>query len=336
MRIAIDAMGGDHAPAAIVAGTRLAAARFPDTRFILVGDEAAIGPHLGGPSPDNLSVTHASDTIDMGDDPAKSIRRKPDSSLCVAARMVAEGGADALFSAGNTGAVAAVATLVIGRLPGVRRPGIAVQLPTRQGKVIVCDAGACVDSKAEWIVQFGIMAATYAEEVERIAKPRIGLLNIGEESSKGDTESKTAHELFCKAGVNWIGNVDGKDTFRGEVDVIACDGFAGNLLLKVAEGAAEFFVDMTREAMTATPWTRLGAALVRPGLRSMKQRIDYSETGGAFLLGTRRLVVIGHGRSSDKAIMSALRHTRAGIEGQLVQRLEQRFGSESAPSVAVG
>ncbi|NUQ00101.1 MAG: phosphate acyltransferase PlsX [Armatimonadetes bacterium] len=335
MRIAVDAMGGDYAPAEIVAGCLLAAQQFPDTELLLVGDETALRAQLPAALPANLVVWHAPDTIAMDEDPAKSVRRKPDSSLAVAARLVAQGEAEALFSAGNTGAVTAAAALLIGRLRGVDRPGIATVLPSRNGWAIVCDVGANVDCKAEWIVQFGVMAAIYAEEVEGIANPRVGLLNIGEESSKGDSRSKSAHELFQAAGLNWIGNVDAKDTFRGVTDVIACDGFAGNLLLKASEGAAEYFVDLMRAALTKNWQTKLGALLVKPGLRQMKRKIDYSEYGGAFLLGIKGLVVIGHGRSNAKAVASALRRTRMGLEHRLVQRLETRFSPPEA-SVAVG
>lgn len=344
MRIAIDAMGGDHAPGEIVAGCLAAAETFGDTHLLVVGQEAAIRAALTGPVPSNFEIVPADDIIAMDEDPAKSIRRKPNSSLVRAARLVADGEAEAVFSAGNTGAVTAASTLTIGRLSGVHRPGIATVLPTAGGSTIVCDVGASVDSKAEWIVQFGVMASIYAEEVEGRSRPRVGLLNIGEESSKGDKTSKLAHELFADAGVNWVGNVDGKDTFRGMADVIACDGFDGNLLLKVAEGAAEYFVDLTKQAICSTLLSKLGGLLIRPALRGMKQRIDYSEYGGAFLLGTKGLVVIGHGRSSRKAVASAIRRTREGIRHRLVERLEARFGGptaepggpRTAPNVAVG
>lgn len=344
MRIAIDAMGGDHAPGEIVAGCLAAAEAFSDTHLLVVGQDAAIRAAMDRPAPPNFEIVVADDVIEMGEDPAKSIRRKPNSSLVRSARLVAEGEAQAVFSAGNTGAVTAAATLGIGRLPGVYRPGIATVLPTAGGTAIVCDVGASVDSKAEWIVQFGVMASIYAEEVEGRTNPRVGLLNIGEEASKGDKASKLAHELFADAGVNWVGNVDGKDTFRGMADVIACDGFHGNLLLKVAEGAAEFFVDLTKQAISSTPVSKLGGLLIRPAMRGMKQRIDYSEYGGAFLLGIKGLVVIGHGRSSRKAVASAVGRTREGIRHNLVERLAARFGGptaepdgqQPAPNVAVG
>lgn len=344
MRIAIDAMGGDYAPGEIVEGCLDAAMAYPDIHLLVVGQEVAIRSCLSRAAPPNFEIIPAADVITMSDDPAKSIRRKPDSSLVTAVRLVAQGEAEAIFSAGNTGAVTAAATLGIGRLDGVHRPGIATVLPTRAGTAVVCDVGASVDSRPEWIVQFGVMAAIYAEEIEGRQNPRVGLLNIGEEASKGDKASKIAHEMFQEAGVNWVGNVDGKDTFQGEADVIACDGFHGNLLLKVAEGAAEFFVDLTRQAIGSTFLSKLGGLLVRPALRGMKARIDYSEYGGAFLLGIRGLVVIGHGRSSRKAVVSAVGRTRDGLRGRLVDRLAARFGGadeapggeDPAPHVAAG
>ncbi|MCC7491553.1 MAG: phosphate acyltransferase PlsX [Fimbriimonadaceae bacterium] len=333
MRIAVDAMGGDHAPREIVAGCLAAASAYPDTQLLLVGDAPALTALLPRPAPANLAVVPADGVIEMHDDPARSIRQKPDSSLVRAMQLVAAGEADGYFSAGNTGAVTAAATLRLGRIPGVARPGIATLLPVRCGHTIVCDVGACVDSKAEWIVQFAIMASLYASEVEHLPQPRVGLLSIGEEASKGDKQTKQAHEMLLEAGLNFVGNVDGKDCFRHAADVIACDGFAGNLLLKVAEGAAEFFVDLTRDAFTSSLLAKLGALLVRPALRGMKRRIDYSEYGGAFLLGVKGLVVIGHGRSNAKAVQNALRRTREGIEQRLVARLSERFAAV-APAAA--
>lgn len=327
MRIAVDAMGGDHAPAEVVAGTLKAAQAHPEATFLLVGDHAAIEPLLAAhPHPGNLLVHHAPDVISMSDDPVGAVRRKPESSLCVSADMVASGEAQAVYSAGNTGAMAAAATLRIGRLPGVHRPCIASLLPVRGGKAVVADAGASVDCRPEWLVQFGVMASVYAQELLRIETPRVGLLNIGEESCKGNAVTKAAHELFAQnSNVHWIGNIDAKDTFKGVADVIACDGFWGNMLLKICEGAADFFMDLAKAAILSTPVSRVGGLLVRGSLRGMKRQIDYSEYGGAFLLGTRGLVVIGHGRSDAKAISNGLRHTVDGVARDLVGRLAARF-----------
>lgn len=330
----MDAMGGDHAPAEVVAGCLTAAREFPDTQFVLVGDDDRVVAALGADPPENVIVHHASESIEMHEEAANAVRRKQDSSLCVACQLVADGQAEAVFSAGSTGAFATAATLKIGRIPGVHRPCIAAVLPTMTGRVVVVDAGACVDSRPEWLVQFGVMGAIYAEEVEHIANPRVGLLNIGEEESKGNALTKAAHELFQASAVNWVGNVDGKDTFRGVADVLACDGFWGNLLLKVSEGAADFFMSLARESIQGTMLSRIGGLLVRPALRGMKRRIDYAEYGGAFLLGVRGLVVIGHGRSDARAVASALRRAREGIQRSLVTRLERRFAAGGEATAA--
>lgn len=337
MRIAIDAMGGDHAPAEIVAGCLAAAAAFPDTELTLVGDPAAIAPLLGVSRPANLDIVPATEQIGMDEDPARAVRRKRDSSLVVGCRLVAEGHAQAVFSAGNTGALSTAATFVIGRIEGVDRPCIAAIMPSSSGRVVICDAGASVDSKPRWIHQFGIMGAVYAEEVEGIRAPRIGLINIGEESSKGNAQSKATFSLFEESDLNFVGNIEGKDTFRGVVDVIACDGFSGNLVLKVAEGAAEFFVSLTRQALQQSWRTKLGAWLCLPGFRRLKETVDYAEYGGAFLLGVKGLVVIGHGRSSSRAVFSAIRRAREGIRHNVVERLAARFadGQPARPAEPV-
>lgn len=329
MRIAIDAMGGDHAPEEVVRGTLEAATRFPDATMVLVGQTPLLEPLLDGARPANLELSHADETVAMDDDPARAVRRKRNSSINVACKMVADGAAQAVFSAGNTGALAAAAALHIGRIPGVARPCIATLLPSKRGRVVICDAGASVDSKARWVYQFGVMGAIYAEEVEGVKNPRVGLLNIGEEASKGNALARAAHRLFEEADLNWVGNVDGKDTFRGVADVIACDGFDGNLVLKVSEGAADLFVHLTRNALLGSLRTKLGAWLCKPGFNSLREVIDYAEYGGAFLLGVRGLVVIGHGRSHAKAVFNAIRRTREGIAHNVVERIQARFAADN-------
>ncbi len=332
MRIAIDAMGGDLAPTEIVAGTIEAASLWPDTEFILVGDESAVQRELGGLSRVNVRVLHAPDVIEMDDDPARAVRRKPKSSLVQACRLVAEGEAEGIFSAGNTGAVATAALFGIGRIPGVSRPCISVILPakTPAGKIVVCDAGANVDCKPEWLQQFATMASMYATDVEGIANPRVGLLNIGEEPCKGNALSKAAFELLSNAGLNWVGNVEAKHVFRDAADVVTCDGFDGNLLLKLAEGMGEFVMSMVKDALTSSPLAKLGALLAKPGLRRVKRAVDYAEYGGAVLLGIKGLVVIGHGCSKSKAVVSALRRTRDGLDHGLVARLTEHFAATVA------
>jgi glycerol-3-phosphate acyltransferase PlsX len=331
MRIAIDAMGGDHAPGEIVAGTLQAAALHPDAEYVLVGDEAALLPLVAlGARPANVRVHHAPDVIEMDDDPARAVRRKPNSSLVSACRLVAEGSADGVFSAGNTGAVAATALLTLGRVAGVSRPCIAAPMPTRTGRAVLCDAGATVDSRPEWVVQFAIMASLYAEHVEGTANPRVALLNIGEEACKGNSDSRAAHELLTAAGVNFVGNVEGKAVFRGDCDVVACDGFYGNLLLKIAEGAGEFVVGLLKEALVSSPRAKLAGWLARPSLRRLKTVMDYAEYGGAVLLGVKGLVLIGHGCSHARAIVSALERAREAVGHGLVEHLTQRFAANDA------
>lgn len=326
MRIAIDAMGGDHAPAEIVRGTLDAATAHPEAEFVLVGQPQALERELSrAATPTNVRQVAADDVIAMDDEPSRAVRRKPGSSLCVACKLVAQGEAEAIFSAGNTGAAAAAASLLIGRIDGILRPAIAAIVPTAAGKAVVCDVGANVDCRPEWLVQFGIMASLYATDVEGIANPRVALLSIGEEPCKGNALVKSCHPLMDAAGLNWVGNLDGKDVFRGAADVITCDGFSGNLLLKIAEGASELFVGMVKDALTSSPRAKLGGLLVKPGLRGLKQKLDYAEYGGAFLLGTKGLVVIAHGRSDRRAVASGLRRAVEGIAHGLVESMIERF-----------
>lgn len=333
MRIAIDAMGGDHAPVEIVAGVLDAAARWPDTEFVLVGDQERLHTEMGrGLARVNVKVHHAPDVIGMEDDPARAVRRKPDSSLVQACRLVADGKADAVFSAGNTGAASTAALFSLGRMDAVLRPCIAVVLPARStgNKVVICDAGANVDCKPEWLEQFGVMAALYAEHVEGLSEPRVGLLNIGEESCKGNALCKAAHGLLAEAGLNWVGNVEAKAVLKGFADVIVCDGFDGNLVLKLAEGMAEFTFGLVKDAFVSSPLARLGALLARPALRGVKRVIDYAEYGGAVLLGVKGVVIIGHGCSDRRAVVSALRRARAGVEHQLLARISEHFAANEA------
>ncbi|HAZ62076.1 MAG TPA: phosphate acyltransferase PlsX [Armatimonadetes bacterium] len=333
MRIAVDAMGGDLAPAEIVAGVLAAAARWTDTEFILVGDQDAIRTQFGHqPQRVNIAVHHAPDVIGMEDDPARAVRRKPNSSLVQACRLVAEGSAEAIFSAGNTGAAAAAALFTIGRLDGVQRPAIAVVLPARSesGKVIVCDAGANVDCKPEWLAQFATMGAMYAEGIEGITNPRVGLLNIGEETCKGNALSKAAHALLENAGHNWVGNVEAKAVMRGIADVITCDGFDGNLVLKVAESTAEYTMSMLKDAFGSSLMAKLGGLLARSSLRGLKRKVDYTEYGGAVLLGIKGLVIIGHGCSPANAVVAALGRARTGLQNGLVSRMADHFAAIQA------
>ena len=309
MRIAIDAMGGDNAPAEIIAGS-LQAARDFHVEVILVGDEAVLKTHLPSPLPSGVSVHHASQIVSMDDAPIHAMRRKPDSSVAVATQLHAEGKADAVLSAGNTGAASAHALFDLKRIAGIDRPGIATVFPTAKRPMILCDAGANVDCRPRHLAEFAIMAAAYARTVEGIIPgtagviaqgelPTVGLLSIGEEDSKGNELTKAANKLLkadAKAGgYHFHGNVEGRDLGQGTVDVMVCDGFVGNVVLKVAEGMAKFVSAELKTALTRNPRALAGALLLKPSLLMFRRRLDYTEYGGALLLGVNGVCIICHG-----------------------------------------
>lgn len=305
MKIAVDAMGGDFAPFEVVKGAIAAAIEMPDVDVILIGDETQIRGAIESSTfpPANLKIFHAPDAIAMDDHPVQSVRRKRQSSLVVAARLVATGEADATFSAGNTGAAMAVATLDIGRIRGVDRPAIATTLPTMTGQVLILDAGANVDCSPENLRQFALLGSVYAERVMKYHSPRVGLLNIGGEESKGNELTKAAHQLLKSTSINFVGNVEGKGIFEHDVDVVVCDGFAGNVLLKASEGIAEFIVELLRSESSHYPEAFAG---LNGLIDRTSARLDYQETGGAPLLGINGVSVIGHGRSNARAITTGI------------------------------
>ncbi len=323
LAIAIDAMGGDHAPGVVVRGALEAARLHPDVRLILVGIEFRVREELvaagwqASETP-NLEVLHAECVIEMGDSPVEALRKKKGSSIEVATKLVRSGEAVAMVSAGNTGACVAAATILLGLLPDVRRAGIAVAFKAGERPVVVIDMGANVSSKPEHLIQYGIMASLYARSVLGIANPRVGLLNIGEEDEKGNSLTKTTHDLFQKTRLNYCRNVEGNQVFRGAVDVIVCDGFVGNIVLKVSEGLAERFMELFKSAFEAafkdlapalsqgSGGDRLGEKL-RGVFGLLKEQLDYSEYGGAPLLGVNGVMIIAHGRSDASAITNAIR-----------------------------
>jgi glycerol-3-phosphate acyltransferase PlsX len=265
----------------------------------------------------------------MDESPSAALRRKKQSSIRIGLELLKRGDADAFVSAGNTGAVMATALVVLGPLPGVERPAIAIVIPTKTGRAVLLDAGANVDCKPRHLHQFGIMGSVYAEAVLGTRVPRVGLLSIGEEESKGNELTREAFkELEEEEGIRFIGNVEGRDVFNGQVDVVVCDGFTGNVALKIGEGVAEVFVSLLREELARDVWSRAGALLMRRGLHRFKRRLDYSEYGGAPLFGVDGVCIIGHGRSSPKAIKNAIRvagecvtkqvipHIRDGVAGR--------------------
>jgi glycerol-3-phosphate acyltransferase PlsX len=311
MRIAVDAMGGDSAPASEVEGAIEVVPHLDGHEVVLVGDEMRVegeARRLGG-LPRGVSVRHASQAVEMADAPVEAIRRKPDSSIARCVQMVADGEADAVVSAGNTGAVVALATLKLGLLEGVRRPGIAVGLPTRHGgHTVVIDCGANVKCTPEHLLHYGVMAADYERYVHGLENPSVGLLNIGAESVKGNVLVKQAQELFEQSPLNYIGYVEGGDIFKGDVDVVVCEGFVGNVVLKLSEGLAVALMGMVKDAFTRSLSRRIGALLCRNALMELRDEVDSSEFGAAPLLGVNGTVMIAHGHSDSRAIANAIRN----------------------------
>ena len=331
--IAVDAMGGDRAPAPEVEGAIHAAKQYGH-RVLLVGDVDVIGQELKKhPSAAELpiEVVHAADRITMDDHAAKAARGKKDSSMHVCARMVAEGKADGFLSAGNTGACMAIAKMVFGKVPGVDRPALTGVFPTHKGTpVVVVDVGANVDCEPEMLQQFGLMGEIYSRLVLKIRKPRVGLLSIGEEEHKGNALTRDATPLLKSLAINFIGNVEGCDIFSGHVDVIVCDGFVGNVALKVSEGLSEMIRKMLRESLEATVTRKIGYALSRSAYTEFKKRIDYAEYGGAPLLGLKGVCIICHGRSDSNAIKNAIRVAADFASSNMNQRIEEELREYAA------
>ena len=316
--IALDAMGGDKAPVETVAGAVQASAE--GVEVVLVGDRTLLKPQLQELGAD-LEIVHAAQTIGMGDDPAAALRDKPDSSISVAARLVKEGRAGAMVSAGSTGAAMAAAAILIGRAKGVIRPTIASVIPTPGTSTLVLDSGANPEVKPEHLVQFALMGTVAAEVFFGMTNPRVGLLNIGEEKGKGRSLEKEAYELLAQTSVNFIGNVEGRDLATGRADVWVTDGFVGNVLLKVTEGVAAMVLDLATESLAGTT----KRSTVVDALAPLRRRLDYEHTGGAHLLGVNGVVVISHGSSGRTAIANALRMAHDGMERDLVGRMTSRL-----------
>lgn len=309
MKIALDAMGGDRAPGVIVEGAIQALREYRDLEVILVGDEKKVKRELskyrikGLP----LSIIHASQVVEMDELPTSALREKKDSSIMVAARLVKERKAQAIVSAGNTGAAMVATKVVLGTLEGIERPAIAILTPHIYGVSILTDVGANVDCKPQHLLQFAIMGNTYAKEILRIEKPKVGLLSVGKEKIKGNELTKATYDLLAKTSLNFIGNVEGRDIFNGSVDVIVCDGFIGNIVLKTGESLAETMQGMLKKEITKNFLRKLGALLSMGAYRALKKRFDYSEYGGAPLLGINGVCIITHGGAPTLAIKNALR-----------------------------
>jgi phosphate acyltransferase len=331
--IALDAMGGDHAPRAEVEGALLAA-RELGVRVVLVGMEERVRQEVGRhrvPRGAAIEVVNASEVVTMRDSPSQAFRRKKDSSVHVAARLVRDGKADALVSAGNTGAVMTVARFVLGTLPSVDRPALAAAFPNMKERVsVILDVGANVDSKPEQIVQFAVMGEIYYRTIFGVKRPRVALLSIGEEEMKGNELTREAFNRLKQMPLNFMGNVEGRDVFRGDVDVVVCDGFIGNVALKISEGLVEHIGGMLKKAIKSSLTSQLGYALSKRAFDDFRKRTDYSEYGGAPLLGVHGVTIIGHGRSNANAVKNAIRVAAELCRGGVNEKIERELSATAA------
>ena len=335
--IAVDAMGGDHAPRTEVEGA-IRAARTLGVGIILVGREELLREELArhdGARFLPIQIVHASESVSMEESAAKAVRGKRDSSIRVACRLVRDGQAAGVVSAGNTGAVMVTAKLVMGMLPGVDRPGLASAFPTLSGRpVVLMDVGANVDCSARMLAQFAVMGDIYSRVIFHGENPRLGLLSIGEEEHKGNDLTRKAFGLLKTLPVNFIGNVEGGDIYTGDIDVIVCDGFIGNVALKVSEGLVEMIKHMLQESLEATIAGKIGYVLSKAAYADFKKRLDYSEYGGAPLLGVHGVCIICHGRSNANAIKNAIRVAAEFSSGQINNRIEKELQRWSTTTLA--
>jgi len=324
MKIAVDAMGGDQAPGEVVRGAALAAREF-HLPIVLVGREELIREELrrAGPGAEGLEVHNASEVVEMHDGPGVAVRKKKDSSIRVGLNLVAEGKAASFVSAGNSGAVMAGALMVLRKIKGVDRPAITATIPTPTGPIVLIDAGANVGCKPYHLVQFGVMGEAYARKILGIPRPRVGVVSIGEEETKGTDLTRETAALFRKTDLFFVGNMEGRDFFAGKADVFVCDGFVGNVILKTMEGMATALVDFLREEILKSQMAKVGAILAGGAIRRVKTRLDYAEYGGAPLLGVKGGVVICHGASDARAMKNAIRSAgslyQCGVEEEIAR-----------------
>jgi len=333
IRIAVDAMGGDHAPSAVVDGA-VAAARHLAVQIALVGQPGAIEQALA--SHDDwqrlgLEIVEAQDVVTMTEAPAAALRRKPRASIRVAADLVARQEAGALFSAGHTGATVMAAYTAFGMLPGVDRPGLAATIPTRGRPALLVDAGASVECRPHHLLQFAVMGSVYARVALGVERPRVGLLSIGEEETKGNDLTREAHRLLKQAPLYFIGNVEGRDIYSGAADVIVCDGFTGNVVLKTSEGLVEAVERLLGDELRGTFSSHVGYLLSRRAFRRFRRRVDYSEYGGAPLLGVAGLAIVGHGRSSARAVRNAIAMAYRFTASDFMHRVGQEIAAAAGP-----
>lgn len=326
MKIIIDAMGGDHAPQAPVE----AAARAVDELgidIVLVGDTPVIEKELANYkyTKERITIAHAPEVISNHEEPAKAVRKKKGASVVVAAGMLKRGEGDAMLSMGNTGALLSAGLLIVGRIKGIIRPALATILPTAKGPKILIDAGANTNCKPENLVQFGIMGSVYMENVHGLSSPTVGIISNGEEEGKGDELTKKTYPLMKKAPFDFIGNIEGRDVMEGTADVMVCDGFVGNVILKTVEGMGHVIGSMVKQLFTKNLKTKLGALFVMDGVKDFKKMMDYREYGGAPLLGTKRPVIKGHGSSDALAVFSAIRQAERFVSTDVINCIAEKI-----------
>ncbi|MBH0165912.1 phosphate acyltransferase PlsX [Fictibacillus sp. 7GRE50] len=327
MNIAIDAMGGDNAPEEIVKGAMLAKEQYPELSITLVGNQNQILKHL--PEKHAFTIIHTDEVIETSEEPVRAVRRKKNASMVIAANEVKSGKADAYISAGNTGALMASGLFYVGRIKGIDRPALAPTLPTLNGDgFLFLDVGANMDAKPEHLLQYALMGSVYWREVRGVEKPRVGLLNVGTESEKGNALTKAAFPLLQEADINFVGNVEARDLLMGAADVVVCDGFAGNLVLKSIEGTAMSMFSMIKEQLTSSLTSKLAAGVLKPKLRGIKDKLDYTEYGGAGLFGLAAPVIKAHGSSNANAMLNAIRQTKSMIEKNVVSTIQNHVQSQ--------
>lgn len=338
IRIAVDGMGGDYAPAVVVDGAVQAANEFFDIEIVLVGQTDRLKHELnrhkvmGG----KLVIHEAPEIVGMGDSPVAAIKKKKNSSVGVCIELLKNREVQAVMTAGNTGAAVAASTLMLGLLPGIKRPGIAISTPTLRGISIAMDVGANLNPSANELFQYALMASIYAQEIFKKKNPTIGLLNIGEEESKGTDTLKEAYKILRDSPLNFLGNIEGRDFFTGKVDCIICDGFVGNVVLKMCESMLETGVELLSRELKKNPIAMLGAWLCKPALSAIKSETNYEEAGGAPLLGVDGTVIISHGISSAKAIRNAIRVGADMVSNQVNQRIVDQIAQIAAAAAAKG
>ena len=331
MKIAVDIFGGDNSPSALIDGCVEAAKLYDDVEFIFTGDERIITDYMSekGYGSSRISIIDAPETITCGEQPTVAIKRKKNSSLVKALELVASKEADAFVSAGSTGAVLAGATLIVRRIKGVKRPALAPVMPTVKGPVLLIDCGANVDCKPNYLQQFAVMGSAYMKKVCGIDAPRVGLINNGAEAEKGNELTKSAYKLLENTDINFVGNCEARYTMTGDYDVLVCDGFVGNAVLKCTEGVARSVMSIMKQELMASPITKFGALISKSGFKRVKKRMDYTEYGGAPLLGINGCIIKAHGSSNAKAITSAIGQARSYCIGDVTAAIQS--GIEALP-----